>query len=77
MNILLVSSKSLTIIDVPNQKGSIPKEKFKLKIQNEFPDVKLGQNIQEVIAKIGNETQSSYICCIGSFYLMGEILNLN
>ena len=69
--------KSLTIIDIPNQKGSIPKEKFKLKIQNEFPDVKLGQNIQEVIANIGNETQSSYICCIGSFYLMGEILNLN
>ena len=29
------------------------------------------------ITNITNESQNSYICCIGSFYLIGEILNLN
>jgi dihydrofolate synthase/folylpolyglutamate synthase len=69
--------KSLILIDIPNHEGSIPKEEFKLKIQNDFPKTKLANNIQEAISGIANETQNSYICCIGSFYLMGEILNLN
>ena len=69
--------KSLTLIDIPNQEGSIPKEEFKLKIQNDFPETKLANNIQEAITNISNESKNSYICCIGSFYLIGEILNLN
>jgi dihydrofolate synthase/folylpolyglutamate synthase len=69
--------KSLTLIDIPNQEGSIPKEEFKLKIQNDFPNAKLANNIQEAITDITNNSQNSYICVIGSFYLLGEILNLN
>ena len=69
--------KSLTLIDIPNQAGSMPKEEFKLKIQSDFPKTKLANNIQEAIDSIANESQNSYICCIGSFYLIGEILNLN
>ena len=38
---------------------------------------KLANNIQEAITNIANESKNSYICCIGSFYLIGEILNLN
>ncbi|MDB9811151.1 bifunctional folylpolyglutamate synthase/dihydrofolate synthase [Candidatus Pelagibacter sp.] len=69
--------KSLYLIDIPNQEGSISKEEFKLKIQSDFPEAKLANNIQEAIISITNESQNSYICCIGSFYLVGEILNLN
>jgi len=69
--------KSLTLIDIPGQEGSITKEEFKLKIQNDFPNAKLANNIQEAITNITTESQNSYICCIGSFYLIGEILNLN
>ena len=69
--------KSLNLIDIPNQEGSISKEEFKSKIQNDFPNAKLAKNIQEAITNISNESQNSYICIIGSFYLLGEILNLN
>ena len=69
--------KSLTLIDIPNQEGSISKEEFKLKIQDDFPNIKLANNIQEAITNVSNESQNSYICIIGSFYLLGEILNLN
>ena len=69
--------KSLTLINIPNQEGSIPKEEFKSKIQNDFPNAKLANNIQEAVTNITIESQNSYICCIGSFYLIGEILNLN
>ena len=69
--------KSLNLIDIPNQEGSISKEEFKSKIQNDFPNAKLANNIQEAITNISNESQNSYICIIGSFYLLGEILNLN
>lgn len=69
--------KSLTLINIPNQESSISKEEFKLKIQNDFPEIKLAQNIQKAITSIADQSQNSYICCIGSFYLMGEILNLN
>ena len=69
--------KSLNLIDIPNQEGSISKEEFKLKIQDDFPNIKLANNIQEAITNVSNESQNSYICIIGSFYLLGEILNLN
>ena len=69
--------KSLTLIDIPNQEGSISKEEFKLKIQDDFPNIKLANNIQEAITNVSNESQNSYICIIGSFYLLGEIFNLN
>ena len=69
--------KSLNLIDIPNQEGSISKEEFKLKIQDDFPNIKIANNIQEAITNVSNESQNSYICIIGSFYLLGEILNLN
>ena len=69
--------KSLNLIDIPNQEGSISKEEFKLKIQDDFTNIKLANNIQEAITNVSNESQNSYICIIGSFYLLGEILNLN
>jgi dihydrofolate synthase/folylpolyglutamate synthase len=69
--------KSLNLINIPNQEGSISKEEFKLKIQDDFPNIKLANNIQEAITNVSNESQNSYICIIGSFYLLGEVLNLN
>jgi len=69
--------KSLNLIDIPNQERSISKEEFKLKIQDDFTNIKLANNIQEAITNVSNESQNSYICIIGSFYLLGEVLNLN
>ena len=68
--------KSLTLIDIPNQDGTISKEDFKSKIQDYMPEIKLADSIEQSI--ILNSTSSAQVILIvGSLYLAGEVLNLN
>lgn len=68
--------KSLTLIDIPNQDGTISKEDFKSKIQDYISEIKLADSIEQSI--ILNSTSSAQVILIaGSLYLSGEVLNLN
>ena len=68
--------KSLTLIDIPNQDGTISKEDFKSKIQGYISEIKLADSIEQSI--ILNSTSSAQVILIvGSLYLAGEVLNLN
>ena len=68
--------KSLTLIDIPNQDGTISKEDFKSKIQDYISEIKLADSIVQSI--ILNSTSSAQVILIaGSLYLAGEVLNLN
>ena len=68
--------KSLTLIDIPNQDGTISKEDFKSKIQDYISEIKLADSIEQSI--ILNSTSSAQVILIvGSLYLAGEVLNLN
>ena len=68
--------KSLTLIDIPNQDGTISKEDFKSKIQDYISEIKLADSIEQSI--ILNSTSSAQVILIvGSIYLAGEVLNLN
>ena len=68
--------KSLTLVDIPNQKGSIKKEDLQSKIKNQFQEVKISNSIKESIAS--NSISSNQIILIaGSTYLAGEVLKLN
>ena len=69
--------KSLTLIDIPGQEGSIPKEEFKLKIFNDFPNVQIANSIEDAIIINSKNTKNSYLAIVGSLYLAGEVLNLN
>ena len=68
--------KSITLIDIPNQQGSISKEEFKDKLNNLNIDINLCSSIQEAI-KINSKHQDSICLFTGSLYMVGEILNLN
>ncbi len=68
--------KSITLIDIPNQQGSISKEEFKDKLNNLNIDINLCSSIQEAI-KINSKHQDSICLFAGSLYMVGEILNLN
>ena len=68
--------KSITLIDIPNQQGSISKEEFKDKLNNLKIDINLCSSIQEAI-KINSKHQDSICLFTGSLYMVGEILNLN
>ena len=68
--------KSITLIDIPNQQGSISKEEFKDKLNNLKMNINLCSSIQEAIKK--NSKHENCICLFaGSLYMVGEILNLN
>jgi dihydrofolate synthase / folylpolyglutamate synthase len=69
--------KSLTLIDIPNQEGSIKKEEFKLKIYDDFPNVKIANSIKDAIIINSEKSNNSYLVIAGSLYLVGEVLNLN
>jgi dihydrofolate synthase / folylpolyglutamate synthase len=69
--------KSLTLIDIPNQDGSITKEEFKSKIKNYFPKVKTAKSINQAIIGNAKKSNNSYFLIAGSLYLAGEVLNLN
>ena len=68
--------KSITLIDIPNQEGSISKEEFKKKLNGINKKIKLCKSIKESIQSISK--YQNEICLIsGSLYLIGEVLNLN
>ena len=67
--------KSITLIDIPNQE-SISKEEFKEKLNGINIKINLAESIEESIKSI-SKFQNSIGLCIGSLYLVGEVLNLN
>ena len=68
--------KSITLIDIPNQIGSITKEEFKNKLNGINKKINLSNSIEESIKSI-SEYQNTIALCVGSLYLSGKILNLN
>ena len=68
--------KSITIIDIPNQEGSISKEELKNKLNEINKQILLGQSIEESVKSI-SKYQNSICLIVGSLYLCGEVLNLN
>ena len=68
--------KSITLIDIPNQTGSIAKEELKLKVKNEFSNIEIANSIEESL-KYNSNSSSDIILITGSLYLAGEVLNLN
>ena len=67
---------SVTLISIPNQEGTITKEEFKSKIENLNLKLKLSNSIEESIKSL-SKNEGGIILCVGSLYLVGEILNLN
>ena len=68
--------KSLTLIDIPNNKGSIKKEEFKSKIKNQIQKIKISNSIENSIAS-NSSSKNQIILITGSAYLAGEVLKLN
>ena len=68
--------KSITLIDIPNQEGSISKEDFKNKLNGIEEKINLNNSIKESIQSI-NRYQNNICLIVGSLYLVGEVLNLN
>ena len=68
--------KSITLIDIPNQEGSISKEEFKNKLNEINKKINLCKSIKESIQSI-NKYQNEICLISGSLYLIGEVLNLN
>ncbi len=68
--------KSITIINIPNQKGSIPKEEFKKKLKGISNQIYLSNSIIESL-KSFSKFKDCKIIIAGSLYLIGEVLNLN
>ena len=67
---------SITLIDIPNQEGSINKEEFKNKLNNLNQNIKISGSIFKSIEEL-NQNNNSMILITGSLYLAGEVLNLN
>ena len=68
--------KSITLIDIPNQEGAIPKEEFKNKLKGVNKEIYLANSIEESIKSV-SKYQNTIVCVVGSIYLIGEVLNLN
>ena len=68
--------KSITLIDIPNQVGSISKEKFKDKLNALKMEINLSQSIEEAV-KLNSKYQETICLFAGSLYMVGEVLNLN
>lgn len=64
------------LIDIHGQDGAISKEEFKKKINNLNLNVELSIGIKEAIKTL-SKNNNSITLCLGSLYLIGEILNLN
>ena len=69
-------AKSITLIDIPNQEGSISKENFKNKLNGNKGKINLSNSIEESIQSM-NKYQNNICLVVGSLYLVGEVLNLN
>ena len=68
--------KSITLINIPNQEGSISKEEFKNKLSALKMEINLSPSIQEAV-KMNSKHQDSICLFAGSLYMVGEVLNLN
>ena len=68
------SVNSITLIDIPNQEGSISKEEFKKKLGNK--NIHTAESIEESLL-MNNKDDKCIFLCAGSLYLAGEVLNLN
>ena len=68
------SVKSITLVDIPNQEGSISKEEFKKKLGNK--NIHTAESIEESFL-MNNKDENCIFLCAGSLYLAGEVLNLN
>ena len=68
--------KSLTLIDIPNQEGSISKEEFKNKLNGINQKIYLANSIEECIKSV-SKNQNSLCLIAGSLYLAAEVLNIN
>ena len=68
--------KSIQLIDIPNQEGSILKEEFKSKLNGIDINISISNSIEESI-KSFSKNQDSIVLITGSLYLVGEVLNLN
>ena len=68
--------KSITLIDIPNQKGSITKEELKKKFNGIKEKIYLSNSIKESIQLV-SKYEDSLCLVVGSLYLAGEVLNLN
>ena len=67
---------SITLIDIPNQVGSISKEDLETKLSELNLNVKKSQSIESAIKSLSKNENTTTVC-IGSLYLAGEILKLN
>ena len=68
------SVNSITLVDIPNQEGSISKEEFKKKLGN--IKINTAESIKESLL-MNNKDKNCIFLCAGSLYLAGEVLNLN
>ena len=68
--------KSITLIDIPNQEGSISKEEFKNKLNGINQEIYLANSIEESIKSV-SKNQNSLCLIAGSLYLAAEVLNIN
>ncbi len=68
------SVNSITLIDIPNQEGSISKEEFKKKLGNK--NIYTAESIEESLM-LNNKNENCIFLFAGSLYLAGEVLNLN
>ena len=68
--------KSITLIDIPNQQGSISKEEFKDKLNNLKLKINLSESIQDAV-KSNCKNQDTICLFVGSLYMVGEVLKLN
>jgi len=68
--------KSITLIDIPNQEGSISKEEFKNKLNGINQKIYLANSIEESIKSV-SKNQNSLCLIVGSLYLAAEVLNIN
>ncbi len=68
------SVNTITLIDIPNQEGSISKEEFKKKLGKK--NIYTAESIEESLL-MNNKDENCIFLCAGSLYLAGEVLNLN
>ena len=68
------SVNSITLIDIPNQEGSISKEEFKKKLGDK--NIHTAESIEESLL-MNNKDKNCIFLYAGSLYLAGEVLNLN
>ena len=67
---------SITLIDIPNQDGAISKEDLETKLSKLNLNIKRSQSIESAIKSL-SKNENTITLCIGSLYLVGEILKLN